>query len=80
MKVRKDNVVKEVEDCIVADYVTAGWTVEKKKNQIKKIKIWASMNYSFEFELSHKSIQNLVKNIKNFHKGLETAKSIYLKL
>lgn len=39
MKVRKDNVVKEVEDCIVADYVTAGWTVEKKKNQIKKIKI-----------------------------------------
>lgn len=38
MKVRKDNVVKEVEDCIVADYVTAGWTVEKKEKSNKKDK------------------------------------------
>lgn len=36
------------------------------------------MNYSFEFELSHKSIQNLVKNIKNFHKGLENSKKYIL--
>lgn len=40
MKMRKGNVVKEVENSIVADYVTAGWKKEddkvSKKNKENK--------------------------------------------
>ncbi len=36
MKVIKDNVVKDVEDCLVADYVTAGWTVESENKANRK--------------------------------------------